>query len=149
MVTARSLKENYTTEISSGKNKVFSDTTPEMGGKGEYLRPHDFLAAAYASCLNISARMAMDEMKIDYEEVIIDVELDRSDESKVVFKYNVDIVGVDKQTKNKVVDKIQLCSVKKTLQREISFINQKEAEADCTCTEQSTKPEDCGGGCCL
>ncbi len=149
MVTARSLKENYTTEISSGKNKVFSDTTPEMGGKGEHFRPHDFVAAAYASCLNISARMAMDEMKIGYGEVIVDVELDRSDDSKVVFKYSIGIDGVDENTKNEVVEKIQLCSVKKTLLREISFVNLEEAEAGCSCAQQSTKADDCGGGCCL
>jgi len=63
------------------------------GGIRKYFRPHDLLEAAYASCLNIAAGMALDSMKLSFEKVTVQVGLDRSDETRAVFRYRIDISG--------------------------------------------------------
>ncbi|MDF2678446.1 MAG: hypothetical protein K0Q97_2798 [Bacillota bacterium] len=100
MVISKSQDEKYITELLNGKEIVYSDVTEEKGGNGKYFRPHDFIEAGYASCLNITTRMVLDSMNIKYEKVIVNVELDRENEDKTIFKYKIDIVGeIDKKTK--------------------------------------------------
>lgn len=121
MVTSHSKKEKYSTEISNGITAILSDATSKDGGKGEQFRPHELLCAALASCLNITARMVLDRKELKYDDVIVKVDLDRSDENKTKFVYHVDIIGdIDEATKNKVIHMLRGCPVKKTLEKEIS-----------------------------
>lgn len=125
MVISTSRNETYITEIFNGSSKIYSDVTEEKGGSGEYFRPHDLLESAYASCLNITTRMILDSMKLPYDEVTVKVELDRSNEVKTIFKYHIDISGsIDKETKEVVLRKVMNCPVKKTLSKQLEFINE-------------------------
>jgi putative redox protein len=122
MVVSKSKEENYCTEISNENTFIFSDVTKDKGGKGEYLRPHDLLCAGFASCLNITTRMILERKNIKYEKVIVEVDLDRSDENKTKFIYDVDIIGdISDETKQLVFKLLRNCPVRKTLSKEIEF----------------------------
>lgn len=122
MVIADNELENYKTVLANGKEVVYADVTPEKGGQGVHFRPHDFLEAGYAACLNITTRMVLDQMGLSYETVTVKVELDREIPDKTIFNYRVDIIGnIDAQTKNKVLRLVENCPVRKTLSKQIEF----------------------------
>lgn len=122
MIISESKIENYCTEISNENSFIFSDVTEEKGGKGQYLRPHDLLCSAFASCLNITTRMILERKKIKYEKVIVKVDLDRSEEKKTKFLYDIDIIGdIPIETKQNIINIAKNCPVRKTLSKEIDF----------------------------
>lgn len=122
MIVSESKQDGYLTEISNGEKFLFSDVTKEKGGSGEHFKPHDFICAGYASCLNITARMILEKMNIQYEKVIVKVDLDKSNENKTIFVYDVDIIGdIGSETKAIVIEKLERCPVRKTLSKEIGF----------------------------
>jgi len=126
MIIATSNNEKYTIELFNGKEMVYADVSKDKGGKGNYFRPHELLASSYASCLNISVRMLMDSMKIAYNEIIVKVELDRSNENKTVFNYSVEIDSeIDDTSKKEIMSKIKDCPVRKTLSKQIEFIEKR------------------------
>lgn len=123
MVVSMSKEDNYCTEVSDGKMSIFSDSTEQKGGKGQGFRPHDLLCAGFASCLNITTRTLLDKKNIKYEKVIVKVDLDRSDENKTKFNYDVDIIGdISDETKEAVLRLVKRCPVRKTLSKQIEFI---------------------------
>ncbi|MBT2764391.1 OsmC family protein [Paenibacillus sp. ISL-20] len=62
-------------------------------------------------------------MRISYEEVTVKVELDRSDETKTIFNYQIDIAGdLDEAKKQIVLNMVKNCPVKKTLSKPLEFI---------------------------
>ena len=122
MIISESKKENYCTKISTENTVVFSDVTEEKGGNGQYLRPHDLICAGFASCLNITTRMVLDRKNIKYEKVIVNVDLDRSDENKTKSLYDVDVIGdISNETKQHIIKMVRNCPVRKTLSKEIEF----------------------------
>ncbi len=123
MIISKSKEEKYCTEVSNENTFIISDVTKEKGGSGEYFRPHDLLCAGLASCLNITTRMVLERKNITYENVIVKVDLDRSDEEKTKFLYDIDIIGdISKETKELIINIAKNCPVKSTLSKEIEFI---------------------------
>ena len=124
MVISKSEKETYVTRILNGVDNIYSDVTEAKGGSGKYFRPHDLIAAGYASCLNITTRMVLDSMNLTYDEVTVKVELDRSHEGKTIFKYHIDIQGqMDEEIKQTVLSKVMNCPVKQTLSKPMEFVH--------------------------
>ncbi|AAK80202.1 putative redox protein [Clostridium acetobutylicum] len=122
MIISESEKENYYTKIFSSNAVIFSDVTKEKGGNGESFGPHDLLCASLASCLNITIRMILEHKNIKYDNVIVKVDLDKSDDTKVKFLYNVDILGdISYEIKHRVIDIAKKCPVRRTLSKEIEF----------------------------
>ena len=122
MIISESKKENYCTEISNQTTVIFSDVTEEKGGCGQFFRPHDLLCAGFASCLNIIVRMVLDRKGLEYEKVIVKIELDRSCENKTRFLYDIDIVSnMPYDIKQEIIDIASNCPVRKTLSKEIEF----------------------------
>ncbi|WP_297428329.1 OsmC family protein [Clostridium sp.] len=122
MITSISEDSKYITSISNGNETIYSDVTKEKGGNGQFFRPHDLIEAGYASCLNITTRMILDSMNIEYKKIVVAVDLDRCNDKKTIFKYNVDIIGtIDESIKNAVIKKLKNCPVTKTLSKEIEF----------------------------
>lgn len=106
-------------------DQIYSDTTESNGGSGKYFRPHDLIEAGFASCLNITTRMVLNSMNLAYETVTVHVELDRSDPAKSIFKYQIDIEGqLDEESKRAVLKKVTNCPVRKTLSKQLEFIDE-------------------------
>lgn len=122
MIVAESKQDGYLTQLSNGDTTIFSDVTKEKGGSGEHFVPHDFICAGYATCLNITTRMILERMNVKYEKVIAKVDLDKSNEDKTIFLFDVDIIGdISPETKAVVLEKLERCPVRKTLSKEIGF----------------------------
>jgi putative redox protein len=121
MITAESGKDNYMTQISKGDVTVYSDSVQGKAG-GDNFWPHDLLCAGYASCLNITVRMVLDRMELEYDKVITKIGINKDDPDTSTFFYKVEILGdIDDATKEKVITKALNCPVKKTLSKKIGF----------------------------
>jgi len=121
MVECISAKENYVCKTQIGNHAIQSDTTPDKGGKGNGIRPHDILASAFASCLNISVRMACEKLNVPFEKITTKIELIRK-EDETVFTYKIDFhQQLAEETKNRVLEAAQMCAVRKTLSKKLSF----------------------------
>jgi putative redox protein len=100
---------------------IQSDVTADKGGLENGIRPHDILATAYASCLNISVRMACNKKQIPIDSVISKVGLIR-DDSKTIFTYQIDFSNqLPDDTKQDILKMIENCPVRKTLSKQIEF----------------------------
>ncbi len=122
MIISESGSEKYCTKISNGNTVIFSDVAEEKGGQGEHFGPHELLCAGFASCLNITARMVLERKNIKYEKVIVKVDLDRDNENKTKFIYDIDIIGdISSEAKQLVINLVLNCPVRKTLSKEIVF----------------------------
>ena len=122
MIISESKNENYVTELSNGNTTVISDVTIDKGGSGNDFSPHDLVCAGYASCLNITTRMVMQHMKLKYDKIIVNVDLDRSIEGKTTFLYDIDIISdISPTIKEKILKTVSQCPVRKTLSQEINF----------------------------
>ncbi|MDW3209092.1 MAG: OsmC family protein [Reichenbachiella sp.] len=100
---------------------IQSDATKDKGGQENGVRPHDILATAYASCLNMSVRMACDKKQIPIDSVTSKVELVRQD-SKTIFKYQIDFKNpLPENTKREILVMIENCPVRRTLSKPIEF----------------------------
>jgi len=122
MITAKNGTGNYVVEISDGTRTVQADVGPDKGGGSAGFRPHDLLAAAYASCLNISARVVLDRLNLPYSDVRVQVDVDRDTEGKTIFRSRMEIEGdLSSEDRRKVAELTSNCQVRKTLSRQIEF----------------------------
>ena len=121
MVACKSQKEKYCCKTELGKFTIQSDATPDKGGEGNGIRPHDILASAFASCLNMSVRMACDKTQVPLDTVTTKVELIR-EESRTIFSYQIDFGNqVPDNIRNEILKMVEDCPVRKTLSKPIQF----------------------------
>lgn len=125
MITATNEVAPYKTKFSNGASVAsiaFSDNTAEKGGRGDGFRPHDLLEAAFACCLNMSARMYADQNSLQLQDVTTTVQLDRSDPENICFRYSVELAGnLSENDRAEILKALQTCPVHKTLSSPISF----------------------------
>jgi putative redox protein len=122
MVKCINTDKRYKCIIESSNNKLFSDTTRDKGGSEEGIRPHELLEAALASCLNITIRMTLDNLKIKADNILVKVNLVRKVEGKTIFNYEYNIdAELNNYQKGKIEESVTNCPVKQTLLKEISF----------------------------
>jgi putative redox protein len=121
MIECKSEKDNYICKTEINGFMIQSDVTADKGGLENGIRPHDILATAYASCLNISVRMACNKKQIPIDSVISKVGLIR-DDSKTIFTYQIDFSNqLPDDTKQDILKMIENCPVRKTLSKQIEF----------------------------
>ena len=122
MVTAKSGRENYRVELDNGTQVIASDVASDKGGAGAGFRPHELLEAAYAACLDISVRMILDRLQWAYDDVRVEVQLDRETPGTTVFRHRIAIEGpLTDEQKAKVLSLAAGCPVRKTLSHTIEF----------------------------
>ena len=121
MIIAEGSNNPYFTQISNGNTSINADVTEDKGGSGSFFRPHDLIAAGFASCLNITIRMVLDRMNLPYDNVITKVDLNREND-RTTFLYQAEILGdIDAAMKESVISKALNCPVRKTLSKDIDF----------------------------
>jgi len=121
MIECKSDNEKYCCKTEINGFIIQSDTTSDKGGQENGIRPHDILASAYASCLNMTVRMACNKKNIPIANVSTKVGLVRED-SKTIFKYQIDFDGtIDEDSKNEILKMVENCPVRKTLSKPIEF----------------------------
>lgn len=122
MIIFESKMENYCIEFLNENIVIVFDVIEEKGGKGQYFRFYDLLCVLYVLCFNIIIRMVLECKNIKYEKVIVKVDLDRSDENKIKFFYDIDIIGdIFNEIKEFIINMVRKCLVRKILLKEIEF----------------------------
>ncbi len=123
MITAVSGKINFHTDVTNGKQSILVDAPEAKGGTGSGYSPFDLLCAAYASCLDISTRVVLDKMRVEYSEVKVIAAIDHSDETKTVFSSTIEIAGeIDQQTHDRVVElAMKNCPIKQVFDNPIEY----------------------------
>lgn len=125
MIRSKSEANKYLTSLVSPSEILYSDIPNDKGGGGEHPGPHELLEASFASCMNMTVRMVLEYRNIPYDSITVHVDLDEDTEGKAVFRYSVNIEGdLDEATKISAIQKATNCPVRKTLQKEISFVNE-------------------------
>ena len=121
MIECKSTNQNYTCVTNIAEFSIFSDTGSNKGGSGQGIRPHDLLATAFASCLNITVRMICDRLNISYKSITTKVNIVREN-TKTSFNYKLEFdKSVSKTQKNKIRSLLKSCPVQKTLSVAIEF----------------------------
>ena len=124
MIRTENEEINYKTKFYNGEYSAFSDTTIDKGGSNSGFRPHELLEAAVACCMNMHIRMFAENHKMDVSKVKTEVSLNKNDPEFTVFEYKVEINGkLTGLEKEKLMQVVQSCPVKKTLSKRIDFIH--------------------------
>jgi putative redox protein len=121
MITCKSNKNEYGCVTEIGGFTIQSDTTADKGGNENGIRPHDILATAFASCLNLSVRIACNKKNISIENVTTRVGLVRED-LKTIFTYQIEFDDqISTDTRNEITKMVENCPVRQTLSKPIEF----------------------------
>ncbi|WP_158896257.1 OsmC family protein [Amycolatopsis anabasis] len=88
MVEAVALPTPWQVRFGAGGNEGTADTRKGDVGGSAGLRPHELLEASLATCMTISARMALTDLGITDAGVQVRVELER-EESTTRFRYEL------------------------------------------------------------
>jgi putative redox protein len=122
MIRTENEEISYKTKFSNGEHSAFSDTTIDKGGSNSGFRPHELLEAAVASCMNMRIRMFAENHKMNISKVKTEVSLDRDEPECAIFGYKIEIDGkLTGLEKEKLMQIVRSCPVKKTLSKRIDF----------------------------
>lgn len=117
-------KEGLVTEISNGEHVIYADATKDRGGNDEFMRPGDLLASAYAGCMSITARRLLKERGFVYKQVVVSVDLDRSNPDKTKFLSSIVIEGdIPDKEKTDIIQAAKDCAVCQVLRGEKEFLD--------------------------
>jgi len=120
MITTTSEDSRYQSRFSNGSHWGVLDTTPDKGGGSSGFRPHELLAAALGSCLNMHLRMYADNHGVSIGKVTSKVTLDRSNPARAVFSYSIGFsADLSRDQIEKLMRIAATCPVHNTLSREI------------------------------
>jgi putative redox protein len=122
MITTRSAKDAYLTQLSNGKQSMFSDASIAKGGQGAGFGPHELLEAALGTCLNIWMRMKADELRFPLAAVSTRVSLNRDKAATAIFEYSLNLEGpLTAEQREQLLALATTCPVSQTLLREIVY----------------------------
>ena len=122
MITTESDSTAYVTRVASGVHQTTADTVEEFGGGGAGFRPHEFLEAALASCLNIWMRMKATEHGIKLSGVSTTVKLSKDNPSEANFEYAIQLEGsLTRAQEDLLLSAADNCPVRQTLGRKLCF----------------------------
>lgn len=121
MVEASALPTPYQVRFRAGPNSGTSDTLKNGVGGHAGPRPHELLEAALASCMTITARMALERMGVSGVEVNVEVDLERTEEAST-FRYRLTLdPPLDAARHDEVVASIERSPVRRTLSKPLLF----------------------------
>ena len=123
MIKTKNTNTDFHCVITNDRFSLDSDATIFKGGLGNGFRPHELLEAALASCISITIRMIAKEKKISIDKVETQVEVDRTQSDKSVFRYTISLdSNLNYKDKEFLMNIIDSCAVKQTLTRQLMFI---------------------------
>lgn len=81
------LKGNMAFEMQINGHTVITDATPENGGEGHGPSPKALLLAGLIGCSGIDVMMITKKMRLDIEDVNVEVEAETRDEDPKIYNY--------------------------------------------------------------
>ncbi|MFG3259218.1 OsmC family protein [Streptomyces sp. NPDC048172] len=124
MVEARALEEPWQVAFGTEGSEAVADTVKNGVGGTAGFRPHELLEAAFATCVTMTARMALAECGAAGEEgagVRVRVWLGR-DEEETRFHYAVELPPELERYREEVERRVERSPVRATLSRPLRFV---------------------------
>lgn len=110
----------YQVRFRAGENEGIADTLKGGIGGSAGMRPHELLEASVASCMTISARMALADLGVTEAKVEVRVYLER-EESTTRFRYELALDPELEAHRSAVVARIECSPVRSTLSKQLLF----------------------------
>ena len=120
MVEATSLPAAWQVRFRAGDNEGRADTVKDGTGGSAGLRPHELLEASLATCMTISARMALADLGIPDGEVRVRVHLER-ERSATRFRYELILDPALEPHRPAVTERVERSPVRSTLSQPLIF----------------------------
>jgi len=120
MVEATALPAAWQVRFLAGRHEGRADTVKDGAGGSTGMRPHELLEAALATCMTISARMALADLGVADGEVRVRVHLER-EESATRFRYELVLDPALEPGRTAVTERIEQSPVRATLSRPLLF----------------------------
>lgn len=120
------LKGNMAFEMEIGGHKVITDTTVENGGNDFGPSPKALLLAGIIGCSGIDIMSITKKMRLEIEDVIVDIESETRDEHpkiynyiKVVYKFKGKDLPMDKLEKAVKLSMEKYCGVSAMIEKAV------------------------------
>jgi putative redox protein len=108
-------KVPYEQRVSIGKHQMLSDVDAGKGGNDNGPSPHEYLAAALASCTGMTLKMYANRKSWGLENAIVAVNITRADDVER-FQRDITLVGnLDAEQTARLLDIADKCPVHKAL----------------------------------
>ncbi|MFI7102651.1 OsmC family protein [Streptomyces sp. NPDC050161] len=120
MIEATALPAAWQVRFRAGENEGLADTLKSGIGGSAGMRPHELLEASLATCMTISARMALADLGIADADVSVRVYLER-EESTTRFRYELALDPALEAHRALVMERIECSPVRSTLSRRLVF----------------------------
>jgi putative redox protein len=107
-----------------GDLHFLADAEVTRGGSGTGPSPHEFLAAALASCTSMTLKMYSERKSWKLENVIVTVDIDRVDDVEILVR-DIQLIGeLDADQRARLLDIASKCPMHKVLVGEIQIKTQ-------------------------
>ncbi|MFB7632262.1 OsmC family protein [Streptomyces sp. NPDC056149] len=120
MIEAAALPTPWQVRFRAGDNEGLADTLKAGVGGTTGMRPHELLEASLATCMTISARMALAELGAAEAEVSVRVRLER-EETATRFHYELLLAPELEAHRPAVLERLACSPVRTTLSKPLSF----------------------------
>ncbi|KAA6223982.1 OsmC family peroxiredoxin [Streptomyces albofaciens JCM 4342] len=120
MVEAVALPTPWQVRFQAGGNEGRADTIKGGVGGSAGMRPHELLEASLATCMTISARMALADLGVTDAQVSVRVHLER-EASTTRFRYELSLDPAMEVHRPAVVERIECSPVRSTLSKPLLF----------------------------
>ena len=120
MIEAKALATPWQARFRTGELEGLADTVKAGVGGSAGMRPHELLEAALATCMAISARMALAELGADDTGVSVRVYLER-EPSTTRFRYELALDPALEVHRPAVLDRLSRSPVLSTLSKQLLF----------------------------
>ena len=105
----------YDQSITVGSHHLVSDIDASKGGSDGGPSPHEYLAAALASCTGMTLKMYAQRKSWDLQDAIVTVDIERVNDIEK-FKRSIKLVGVvDAEQSQRLLEIANKCPVHKAL----------------------------------
>lgn len=121
MVEATALPVPYQVRFRAGENTGLADTVKHGAGGSAGPRPHELLEAALATCMTITARMALAELGLAETQVTVTVTCVR-EEAATRFRYDISLDPALGELQGKALaEQLEGSPVRQTLSKPLFF----------------------------
>jgi putative redox protein len=120
MIEATALPLAWQVSFRAGDNEGCADTVKDGVGGNAGMRPHELLEASLATCMTISARMALADLGVTHGKVGVRVHLER-EESATRFRYELILDPALEPHRPAITQRIERSPVRATLSQQLIF----------------------------
>jgi putative redox protein len=111
-------------KLAVGDLHFLADAEVARGGSGTGPSPHEYLAAALASCTSMTLKMYSERKTWKLENAIVTVDIERTNDVEILIR-DIQLVGeLDNEQKERLLDVASKCPIHKALAGEIQIKTQ-------------------------